>query len=148
MTRIWSLRRMKNLGLSNDIIYDVYTKEIRSILEFGAPVWSGGLTNTDSNKIEKVQKKVYKIILSQNYKSYESACKEFNTVSLRERRETLCLNFSKKEVRKENTIFNKCKPKRNTRNGNKKKVEEFQCNSNRFYKSGLPYLSRLLNKYQ
>ena len=59
MSRIWTLRRMKNLGLSNDIIFDVYIKEMRSLLEFGVPVWNGAITNDDSNEIEKVQKKSY-----------------------------------------------------------------------------------------
>ena len=39
--RIWSIRRLKNLGLDNDFILDVYNKEIRSVLEFAAPVWNG-----------------------------------------------------------------------------------------------------------
>ena len=32
MSRLWTLRRMKNLGLPNNIIFEVYTKEIRSVL--------------------------------------------------------------------------------------------------------------------
>ena len=56
MSRIWSIRRMKNLGLTNDIIFDVYVKEIRSLLEFGCPVWNGGLLKRDEIKILKVQK--------------------------------------------------------------------------------------------
>ena len=63
LNEIWTIRRMKNLGLSNNIIYDVYTKEIRSILEFGAPVWTGGLVEADSDKIEKVQKSVKNFIV-------------------------------------------------------------------------------------
>ena len=54
MSRLWTLRRMKNLGLPNSIILDVYIKEIRSILEFGVPVWNGALTSQDSLKIESI----------------------------------------------------------------------------------------------
>ena len=50
LSKIWTIRRLKNLGLTNDFIFDVYTKEIRSILEFGAPVWTGGLMDADSEK--------------------------------------------------------------------------------------------------
>ena len=75
MGRVWILRRMKNLGLTNDVIYDVYIKEIRSILEFGVPVWNGGLSEENSNDIEKVQKIVFKILLMNKYSRYEDACK-------------------------------------------------------------------------
>ena len=57
MSRIWCLRRMKKLGLDNEVIFDAYFKEIRSVLEFGIPVWNGALTEEDSYKIESVQKK-------------------------------------------------------------------------------------------
>ena len=36
--------------------FNVYIKEIRLILEFSCPVWSGSLTIRDSEEIEKVQK--------------------------------------------------------------------------------------------
>ena len=98
MSKIWTIRRMKNLGLSNDILIDVYTKEMRSILEFGAPIWTGGLSDIDSNKIEKTQKKVLKIILCDKYKEYESACELMKIDTLKERRQKICINFCKKGI--------------------------------------------------
>ena len=50
--RLWILRKLDKLGLSKDFILDVYTKEIRSLLEYGVPVWNGALTLADSLKIE------------------------------------------------------------------------------------------------
>ena len=148
LSKIWTIRRLKNLGLTNDFIFDVYTKEIRSILEFGAPVWTGGLMDADSEKIEKIQKKVFKILLSTNYIDYESACKTLQADTLKDGREKICINLSNKEVKKANQIFTKYTIKKNTRNSNKKLVEEYQCKTDRFYRSGVPYLSRLLNKKQ
>ena len=146
MFRLWTLRRMKKIGLSNDIIIDVYGKEIRSVLEFGAPVWTGGLTERDAKKNEKIQKTVLKIVLGHEYIDYDSAFDKFKLNSLRDRREKLCIKFSKKEFKKSNSIFNKITLKRNTRNNNKKLVSEFYCNTDRYFRSGLPFLSRLLNK--
>ena len=60
--RIWSIRRLKNLGLDNDFILDVYNKEIRSVLEFAAPVWNGALTEQSCKDIVKgFSKYCYKI---------------------------------------------------------------------------------------
>ena len=50
LRRIWTLRRMKKLGLSNEVIFYVYIEEIRSILEFGCPVWNGGISKGDVKK--------------------------------------------------------------------------------------------------
>ena len=60
LSRVWTMRRLNNLGFPEDFILDVYTKEIRSILEFAVPVWNGALTETDCRAIEKVNKEFLK----------------------------------------------------------------------------------------
>ena len=146
LSRLWTLRRMKNLGLSNEVIFDVYMKEVRSILEFGVPVWNGGLTLKDSSKIENIQKKVFKILMQNEYSNYESACHFFGTDTLEKRRVNMCLKFAKKELlRDESSFFIKHQPRRHTRQSDKIKVEEIRCNSARYSNSSIPYLSRLLN---
>ena len=145
MSRLWTLRRMKNLGISKDIIYDVYIKEIRSILEFGVPVWNGGISLHDSDRIEIIQKRAFKIILQDQYYSYDNACVVFSTQSLKERRITICLNFAKKELSKEDSIFSKFVQSKVTRLSGKQLVNERFCNTERHYRSSLPYLSRLIN---
>ena len=37
--KLWCLRRLKNLGVERSDLLDVYTKQVRSILEYAAPVW-------------------------------------------------------------------------------------------------------------
>ena len=73
-TKLWIIRRMKSLSLSHEQIFDVYCKEITSIVEFGVPVWHPGLTKKDSNDIERVQKVAFKIILESCYTDYIAAC--------------------------------------------------------------------------
>ena len=90
---IWTLRRLKNLKVGNDIILDVYNKEMRVILEFGVPIWNGNLTAMDSAKLENVQKKVFRLLLQEKYSSYDEACEVFKTKKLHDRRAQLCLNF-------------------------------------------------------
>ena len=146
MSRLWILRRMKNLGLDNNVIIDVYFKEIRSVLEFGVPVWNGGLIEEDSDKIENVQKKVFKILLNSQYGDYQSACTKIKVATLKTRRETISLKFAKKEYKKDISLFTKFTSKINTRLSQKLLVKEYNCNTDRFYRSSMPYLARLLNQ--
>ena len=48
-------------------MFEVYCKEIRSIVEFGVPIWHPGLTKKDSCDIERIQKVAFKIILEDYY---------------------------------------------------------------------------------
>lgn len=146
MKNICIVRRMKKLGFDKHILNDIYQKEIRSILEFAVPVWTGSLTDHDSDRIENIQRKVFKLILQTGYISYEDACKKFNCDTLKDRRRKLCLNFSKKEYKKEPSIFTKFEPVVINRHTHKKIVKEFLCQTDRLYNSSLPFLSRLLNK--
>ena len=98
--KLWILRRMVTLDLSHDQLFDVYCKEVRSILEFGVPVWHPGLTKKDSNNIERIQRVAFKIILQEKFIDYSSACDYFNTTSLKQRREKLCLTFALKKPKK------------------------------------------------
>ena len=42
--QLWTLQRMKNLGFDIFTIFETYTKEIRSILEYAVPIWHSSLT--------------------------------------------------------------------------------------------------------
>ena len=53
----------------------MFIKHARSILEFGAPVWTIGLTKVESHEIEHVQKSLIHIALGENYGNYEDALK-------------------------------------------------------------------------
>ena len=96
---------MKCLSLSHEQMFDVYCKEIRSILEFGVPVYHPGLTKKDSYDIERIQKVAFKIILDGCYTDYIQACFYFNTSSLEKRREKLCLNFASKNQKSKKSFL-------------------------------------------
>ena len=53
----------------------IYNQYIRSVLEYGSNVWHSGLTEQNKNDIERLQKSSLKIILRNNYESYEKALK-------------------------------------------------------------------------
>ena len=147
MTRIWIIRRLRKLSLDDSFLYDLFIKEIRSVLGYGAPIWNGNLSETNSDKIEQIQKRVLKIILSHRYTSYEDACEHFGTVTLKQRREILCIRFARKDFKKDASIFRKFQPKFTSRSSGKKVVEEIFCYTDHYFNSSIPYLARLLNKH-
>ena len=129
--------------------FDVYIKEIRSILEMAVPVWHSSLTKIQSKEIEKVQKIALKLILKHNYVSYDLACKKFNTVTLEERRTQLCYRFASKNLKSDHSYFPKLLKNVNTKNKSGCiTVKEIKCNFDRYKKSNIPYLANLLNTYK
>ena len=91
--KLWILRRMVKLGLNKEILFDVYSKEVRSMLELAVPAWHSGLTRQQSTDIERIQKISFKLILGDNYENYQQACKILSTKTLEQRRINLFLNL-------------------------------------------------------
>ena len=95
-SKLWMLRNLKKLGASIPDLLDVYIKQCRSVLELAVPAWSPGLTVGDSNKIERVQKSAFAIILGKQYSSYRKALEQLQMETLVDRRVTLCQKFARK----------------------------------------------------
>ena len=139
------LRRMKSLNLTVSQMLDIYFKEIRAILEMCVPVWHTGLTKKQTRNIEQIQKIAFRIILNQNYVNYENALKVLKVKTLKDRRVQLCKNFAAKNVKSEYSFFEIKNKTVNTRSSGLK-VHEFKCNTARYKKTSLPYLSKLINQ--
>ena len=137
------LRRLKWIGADKEILLETYKLHIMSLLEGCVPLWHSSLTIIDSNRIEKVQKMAFSIILN-SYDSYSKALATLNQKTLKSRRSQLCLEFAKKCLQnpKHSNLFPiSTGPK--TRN--KTTFDEYYCRTARYYKSAILYLTRLLN---
>ena len=120
---------------------------VEKILEFAVAVWHPSLTNEDRLRIERVQKSALCIILGPKYKSYRSALKHLQMESLFSIRNKLCKKFAKKAQKhlkftkwfKPNTrrTFTRAKPSA---------FCEVVARTERFGKSPLSYLTKLLNR--
>ena len=143
--KLWILRRLKILGAKAPSLVDVYLKQIRSILEFGVPVWNSSITVQEKADIERVQKNALRIILGRQYSSYENALVNLNLERLESRRTRLCLNFAIKASShpKFKHWFKENKKPYNMRRH--PKFKEVHSNHARFTKSPLGYLTKLLN---
>ena len=125
-------------------LFDVYNKEVRSVLKFTVPVWHSTLTRNQCNDIESIQKLALKLILQHAYQSYSKACKFFSTSTLDQRREEICLRFALKNLKAENSLFEIAiqDPRLRTR---RTRVKDFRCRTSRFQRSSLPYMANLIN---
>ena len=146
-TKLWMLRRMKILNIDPDVIVDFYFKEIRSICEMACQVFHSGLTMNQSSDIEKIQKRALKLILGDQYSTYNEACSLMSAEPLSDRRDTLCLNFMKRTVKggQHEDIFMPKTGSNMTRSSNQL-IREYTCNTQRYFNSPLVYLSRLYNQ--
>ena len=149
----WLLRRLKAQGADTCDLKDIFEKQIRSVLEFGTPVYTAGLTNEDKNNIERVQRTAAHVILGVNYTDYKSALDYLSLDTLEKRRIGICTNFAKKAVK--HPKFSSWFVKSSQNSG----IKERQCKpvveepylkpvkhrTKRYRKSPIPFLTNLIN---
>ena len=73
----------------------IFTMYIRPLLEFAAPVWSPGLTVSQSDQIERVQRRALKMICWPESDSYRVLLQRFNLETLCDRRTLILTQFAK-----------------------------------------------------
>ena len=145
--RLWMIKRLKSHGASIDDLKEIYIKQIRSVLEFGVPVWNNGLSKAEVVEIERIQKAFLHIALGTEYHSYKEALETAKLETLEHRRLKLCTTFAKKFAKhpKHRSWFKPENSATRTRNAKPKfKVPLFRLT--RFRESPIPYLTNLLNK--
>ena len=146
-SKLWILRRLKKLGADDDDLKDIYTKQVRSILEFAVPVWHSSLTGLDRLKIERIQKSAMYIILGDKYKSYTSALKCLQLDSLFTRRQKQCKTFARKCSK--NVKFEKWFKRNEKKTGTRLVQPRFtnvHCRLVRFERSPISYMTEILNR--
>ena len=145
--RMEIMRKISNFGASIEDLRTIYVAYVRSILEQSCTVWHSSLTEENSKDIERVQKSACKLILSENYKTYENALKTLDIESLYDRRERLCLEFARKCLRNEKMgkLFKENQKLHEMETRNKEKYEITYARTSRFKKSPIIYMQRLLN---
>ena len=140
---IWMLKRIKEVGGSQDDMLLVYLVQIRCRTELACPAWNGALTKKDIKVLESIQKTAVKIILGNKFSSYKAALEMLKIPTLESRRYKLCISFSKKTVKsKKFAPWFKLMEKQ-TRYGQKYSIPKTRTITYR--KSPLIYLTEILN---
>ena len=148
-SRMRLLHKLVEFGVPEQDLLNIYTLYIRSILEQSCQVWHSSLTIENGLDLERVQKNAFKIILQENYITYNHALSITGFQTLFKRRETLCLRFAKSCVKNSQTkhMFPENHSRRvydiNTRHEEKYVVTH--ANTERLQSSAIPYMQRLLN---
>ena len=143
------LRRLKQLGATSEELLDVYQKQVRCIVEYASPVWTGGLTQDEVSQIERVQKAAFAIILGPGYKNYSEALLSLDCDSLEERRKSINLKFAKKSLKNDRFTNWFCSETTNvhsmrTRSYEENKILPVQARTATFQRSPLAYLTQLI----
>ena len=71
--RLWSTKRLANHCATLDDLIDIYIKQVRSVMEFGVPVWNSSIKNEEVKDLERVQNSFLQIALCSEYSNYEDA---------------------------------------------------------------------------
>ena len=146
--RLWILTCLKNLEAQEADLEEVFTKQIRCVLELAVPAWQPSLTKEAKVNLERVQKSACHIILGKAYQSYTNALEYLGLDTLENRRIKLCYNFALKSEKhiKLKSWYKPAKKYINTRLDTNKYCD-VRANHTRFANSPLSYLTRILNKH-
>ena len=82
-----------------NVLLDVYEKQVRCMVEYAIPVWSGNLTKAENRQIERVQRAAFSVILGSQYGCYENALNILKSSTLEDRRNAINLKFARKSAR-------------------------------------------------
>lgn len=141
--RLYLLRAMKNAKFTKDIMLTFYQATIRSVLEYGAQVWSFNITINQNDAIERIQRRALKMIdgippLDHNY-DYSALLSKYNTKSLKDRRTQLCKSLFEKIIKDQDhplRVLYSSKPQNRTRSTAHFNIPSM--NTERFCKSFVP----------
>ena len=89
-TRMLMLHKLAEFDMPVEEMLNIYILYIRSILENSAVVWHSALTVLDETELERVQKVALRMILQDDYESYENALLLTDLPTLKSRRIQLC----------------------------------------------------------
>ena len=105
------------------------------------------LTEDNRRDLERVQKSALKIILKNSYINYEEALKVLKLESLDQRRSRLCLKFAKNCLKndKMKQLFPLAEKKHGMDTRSQDKFKVHFAKSERYRKSTIPYMQKLLN---
>ena len=120
---------------------------IRSKLETSAVVWHSSLSCKNRRDLERVQKSAMKVILKNQYSTYEEALKILNMDTLDKRREILCRKFAKNCLKNEKMkkLFPIEKHQHNMKTRSQSFFKVNRARTSRYQRSAIPYLQKLLN---
>ena len=145
-SRLWILRRLKELGCPTEELLDVLQQQILSVVEQAQPYWAPMITKHESQLLERILKTALHVILQEKYVSFQNALKLTHLKSLSHRRKEIMYKFCKKAEKFDvfQNWFSKSEPARQTRN-NAPYFKPVTCRTSRYERSPLPTMTKNLS---
>lgn len=144
--RSWILRHLKMAGVPDATIANLYAAIIRPVVEYAVPVYHWLLNKSQSDDVEKLQRRAMKILFGPKT-SYKEALKLASLPNLEERTEEIVKKFTLKTAAQTN--FERWFPKHHETDHNthrRKKFLEEHAHTDCLYRSPLFSMRRLLNE--
>ena len=98
-SRMGMLSKLKYVGVPIEDLVEIYCLFIRSTAEYCSAVFATSLTVEQDRKLSNIEKTALRIILQDNYISYEAALEMTGLSSLSDRRAAHLLSFSRRASR-------------------------------------------------
>ena len=147
--RVSMLTNLKYAGVNIEDLLHNYKQFVRVMLEYCSVVWHSSLTEQQSRSLERCQSVCLRVILGDNFISYEAALEITGLQKLSERRQSRCLGYGLKSVKHpENKRFFPENPNLNLTLSARQR-EPYVVNLARtkiYQQSAIPYIQKLLNK--
>lgn len=149
--RLFTLCILKKYDAPLADLVSVFVCYIRPVLEYASQVWHTSISKQLANRIENVQKRACRIMLGfHQYHSYSNALDVLGISSLETRRDTLLYNFGTKLLHSPRFRNMLPPPKLNNtttrilRDSSMSTLVVPKCKTDRYMKSTIPVLSKLL----
>ena len=147
--KLHMLRILKGFRLPILDLVSIYCSYVRPVLEYCAPVWHSGLTDKQNDQIERIQRRACRLMLGPQYCNYSQALESLSLPSLNCRREKLTLKLGRDLTKPQSPFNHWLPPTRSNANSrvlrNGSMYSETLCRTERYKRSALPYIIRLLN---
>ena len=89
-SRLYFMRLLRRMGLSNDGLLTFYKANIRSVLTYACPAWKPLLSKLNCDRLEQIQRSATRIILPEL--PYDERCQSLKLVPLCDFIDTQCTN--------------------------------------------------------
>jgi hypothetical protein len=145
---VWTLRRMKALGVDTATLTQFWRTEGRVHLEYQAPLWHSSITVAQSRALARAQRVAMAAITGRCHPSHTSQLEELALEPLDTRRTRLCERFAVRTATKSRhtDLFSLAAGVRTSRSSTRGVYREPLCRTGSYYRSAVPYLTRLMNK--
>lgn len=146
--RMQLLRKVWSFGSTREEMVQLWKTFCLSVLDQSCVVWHSGLTEENRSDLERTQKTFAKLVLEEDYETYEKALNTLHLETLESRRKTLSLSFAKRSLAdgKLRDLFPLRRKEHNLKTRNENKYQVTHAHTERLKKSPIITMQNLLNE--